>query len=232
MRYTGGAICLHAETSETMADSTSLKADAARVISGEDHNPTPEERAEFIMQRLEQFIREGRTLSEGMNLKQWQEMAKVEIANAIVEAQVDNQDDDVVTKRLLFTFGASFTTIGFWGGLWAYDKAHYVAVAFLCGAAGLVMIGVALEWRFRKFWKRRQVGQRQKALRRCQDLTRRIKKMEFELDKEEERLKKQHKKVVKTKAPRTAQHAPIPPSPAQDAAAGLLAALGGTKKAG
>jgi len=220
-----------------MAEKANLKTDAVKMIGGEDNNPTPEERAEFIMQRLEQFIREGRTLSEGMNFKQWQEMAKVEIANAIIETQTDSQDDDIVTKRLLFTFGASFTTIGFWGGLWAYDQAHYVAVAFLCGAAGMVMIGVALEWRFRKFWKRRQVGRRQKSLRRCQDLTRRIKKMEFELEKEEERLAKEHKKVMKAAPPRVAPQAATQsnakaPSPAQNAAAGLLAALGGAKKAG
>ena len=218
-----------------MAVNPSLKTDAVQVIAGENNNPTPEERAAFIMQRLEQFIREGRTLSEGMNLQKWQDMAKVEIANAIVEAQVDNQDDDQVTKRLLFTFGASFTTIGFWGGLWAYDQAHYVAVAFLCGAAGLVMIGVALEWRVRKFWKRRQVGVRQKALRRCQDLTRRIKQMEFELEKEEKRLKKLHKETVKARpAPQAAtqQAAAQAPSPTKSAAQSLLAALGGAQKAG
>ena len=220
-----------------MAEKLTLKADAVQMIGGEDNNPTPEERAEFIMQRLEQFIREGRTLSEGMNFKQWQEMAKGEIANAIAESQIDNQDDEVVTKRLLFTFGASFTTIGFWGGLWAYDQAHYVAVAFLCGAAGMVMIGIAMEWRFRKYWKRRQVGQRQKSLRRCQDLTRRIKKMEFELEKEEERLAKEHKKAMKAAPARVAPQAAAQttakvPSPAQNAAAGLLAALGGAKKAG
>lgn len=210
-----------------MADLKNLKKDAVQVIGGESNNPTPEERAEFIMQRLEQFIRDGRTFSEGMNLQKWQDMAKVEIANAIVESQVDMQDDDVVTKRLLFTFGASFTTIGFWGGLWAYDQAHYVAVAFLCGAAGMVMIGVALEWRFRKFWKRRQVGQRQKSLRRTQDLTRRIKKMEFELEKEEKRLKKQHKETVKAKPARAPKAAA--PSPTKSAAEGLRASLGATK---
>jgi len=161
------------------------------------NNPSPEEHADFIMQRLEQFIRDGRTVSEGMNLQKWQDMAKVEIANAIVQSQVTVQDDDVVTKRLLFTFGASFTTIGFWGGLWSYDKLHYIGAALICGAAGLLMIGVAMEWRFRKFWKRRQVGIRQKSLRRCQDLTRRIKKMETELEKEEKQLKKQLKQTHK-----------------------------------
>jgi len=167
------------------------------MIGEDSNNPSPEQHADFIMQRLEQFIREGRTVSEGMNLQKWQDMAKVEIASAITQSQIKLQDDDVITKRLLFTFGVSFTTIGFWGGLWAYDKLHYVGAAFICGAAGLVMIGVALEWRFRKFWKRRQVGTRQKSLRRCQDLTRRIKKMEVDLEKEEKHLKKQLKSAKK-----------------------------------
>ena len=195
------------------------------VNSVEDNNPTPDERAAFIMQRLEQFIREGRTLSEGMSFRKWQEMATIEIANAIVETQADAQDDEVVTKRLLFTFGASFVTIGFWGGLWAYDQVHYIAVAFLCAAAGMIMIGVALEWRFRKYWKRRQVGVRKKALRRCQDLTRRIKTMEFELEKEEKRLKKRHKEVVKPKASPAPKAAPQ--SEAKSAAETLRASLGG-----
>jgi len=192
-----------------MAPKPPIKAHTAQGIGGEDNNPTPEERADFILQRLEQFIRDGRTISEGMNLQQWQDMAKVEIANAIVDSQADAQDDDIVTKRLLFTFGASFTTIGFWGGLWAYDKAHYVAVAFLCGAAGMVMIGVALEWRFRKFWKRRKVKKRRLSLHRCQDLTRRIKKMEFELEKEEKKLKK-NLKAVRKDAKKASDQASLP----------------------
>ena len=50
-------------------------------------NPAPEERADFVVRRLEQFIRDGRTMAEGM-LSKWQEMAQVEIANAIVESEV------------------------------------------------------------------------------------------------------------------------------------------------
>jgi len=177
---------------------TQKKSNGADALAvGANNNPSPEDHADFIMQRLEQFIREGRTISEGMNLQKWQDMAKVEIANAIVQSQINVQDDDVVTKRLLFTFGASFTTIGFWGGLWSYGKLHYVGAALVCGAAGLFMIGIALEWRFRKFWKKRQVGIRQKSLRRCQDLTRRIKQMEVELEKEEKELKKSLKSAHK-----------------------------------
>jgi len=217
-----------------------------------DQFTTPEERAEFVLQQLEQFIRDGRTISEGMNFRQWQEMAKVEIANAIVASQADIIDEEAVTKRLLFTFGASFTTIGFWGGLWAYDQLHYVGAALLCGAAGLFMLGVAVEWRFRKYWKLRQFGVRERTLRRVQDLTKRIKKMESELEKEEKRLEKEFKdkglKAPEKAPPRSAlQRAPasapfpapnappapsvVPPSAAQTAGKDLLQALN-AKKAG
>ncbi len=173
------------ETSLKTAQDT-LKAEALRVIGGTNENPSADERADFIVQRLEQFIREGRTIAAGMSLRKWQEMARVEIANAILESQLDAQQDEVVTKRLLITFGCALTTIGFWGGLWAYGRLSYVFAAFVCGAAGLIMLGVALEWRVRKFWKHRKVTVRKRALRRCEDLTRRIKKMEKELESEAE----------------------------------------------
>lgn len=158
-----------------------------------DGNPTPEERADYVVRRLEQFIRDGRTIAEGMSLQKWQEMARVEIANAIVESEVDRQDDDQVTKRLLFTVGAGLTTIGFWGALWSYDKIDYMISAFICGTTGMIMIAIALEWRVRRLFKSHKVQVRKKAVRRCEELTKRIKKLEQELkkeaDKKEEKLK-------------------------------------------
>ena len=68
--------------------------------------PSPDERAEYVILRLEQFIREGRTFAEGMSFKIWQSMAKVEIAIAIAEAELGQQKEEAVTKRLLFTFAA------------------------------------------------------------------------------------------------------------------------------
>ena len=47
----------------------------------ESSRPSPEQRADFVVKRLEQFIREGRTVGEGMSLKQWMDMARYEIAN-------------------------------------------------------------------------------------------------------------------------------------------------------
>ena len=50
-------------------------------------NPTPHERADLIVRRLENFIREGRTEDGGINFRKWQEMAVLEVANAIRDAE-------------------------------------------------------------------------------------------------------------------------------------------------
>lgn len=43
--------------------------------SDERGNPTPEQRAEFIVRELEEFIRKNRTVG-GMSFSEWQDMAK------------------------------------------------------------------------------------------------------------------------------------------------------------
>ena len=48
-------------------------------------------------------------------------MARTEIANALLAAENSNQDDDVVTKRLLFSIASALVTIGFWGEI---GRAH------------------------------------------------------------------------------------------------------------
>ena len=65
-------------------------------------DPTPDERAEFVILRLEQFIRDGRKVAEGMSVNIWQSMAKTEIAIAISETELGQQKEEAVTKRLLF----------------------------------------------------------------------------------------------------------------------------------
>lgn len=164
--------------------------------SGRDGNPSPEERADFVVKRLEQFIRDSRTIAEGMSFKQWQEMARVEVAKAIIDAENSTQRDDVVTKRLLFCVAAAFVTIGFWGTAFAFDKAHYLLTAIVCGLAGFWLFAIAGEWRIRKFLKRRSAEKRARILRRVESLTRRIRKMEIELKDEAKVLEK----VLKQKA--------------------------------
>lgn len=160
-------------------------------------NPTPEERAEFVILRLEQFIREGRKVDEGMSFKLWQAMAKVEIANALAEAEAKSQKDDIVTKRLLFTFAAALVTVGFWGTAVSLHKVAYLAGGLVCLAAGLFLMGVAGEWRFRNWSKRRQARKRRAALARVEDMNRRIKRLEHQLEKEEKALKKKVRETAR-----------------------------------
>ncbi len=163
---------------------------------GDGGNPSPEERADFVIRRLEQFIRDGRTIAEGMSFKQWQEMARVEVSKAIIDAENSVQRDDVVTKRLLFCIASAFVTIGFWGTAFAFDKTSYLLTAIVCGLAGFWLMAIAGEWRIRKFVKRRSVDKRAKIMRRVESLTRRIRKMEIELKDEAKVLEK----VLKQKA--------------------------------
>ncbi len=155
-----------------------------------DH-PSPEERAEFVILRLEKFIREGRTIDEGMSFKIWQQMAKTEIANALAEAENMQQKDDVVTKRLLFTTAAALVTVGFWGTAVSLHRVGYLAGGIVCFVAGLFLMGVAGEWRFRKWNKRKRAEKRARSLRRVEDLNRRIRRLEDELEKESKALDKQ-----------------------------------------
>ena len=160
----------------------------------EDGNPLPQQRADFVVKRLEQFIREGRTLGEGMNLKQWQDMARFEITNALIGAENAQRDKGVVSKRLLFTVAASLVTIGFWGTLFAFDKVHYLVVAMIFGLTGIVMLAIVGEWKLMKYFRRHQARQREQTIQRVEDLTRRIKRMEKELKAESKALQSKLKR--------------------------------------
>lgn len=161
-------------------------------------NASPEDRATYIVLRLEQFIRDGRTIDEGMSFRKWQAMALTEIAANIAEAQNDVVRDDPVTNRLLFTTASALITIGFWGTAVSINKVGYIAAALVCGFAGLVLLAVAGEWQWTRFWRKRQAGKRKLRLGRIESLNRKIKKLESELEKEAEQLEKALKKTART----------------------------------
>ena len=158
--------------------------------------PSPDERAEYVILRLEQFIREGRTFAEGMSFKIWQSMAKVEIAIAIAEAELGQQKEETVTKRLLFTFAGALVTVGFWGTAVSLHKVGYLVGGIICVLAGLALMGIAGEWRFRTWNKTRKANKRRKSLARIESINRRIKRLESELEKEEKNLKEKIKKIA------------------------------------
>jgi len=159
-------------------------------------NPTPDERAEFVLQRLEQFIRDGRRLGEGMSLRQWEEMAKMEISNALLDAENVRQEDNVVTHRFVVSIAAALVTIGFWGTLVSFDKASYLVTAIIISIAGFWLFAIAVEWRVRKYWKKHQARKRMRALGRVEELTKRIRKLERELEDEEKDLKEKAGKGI------------------------------------
>lgn len=153
-------------------------------------NPTPEEHAEYVIRRLEKFIRDGRTLAEGMSFKKWQLMAKTEIALAIAETQNAQDYDEIHSRRVLFVAAASLITIGFWGTAISLEKVSYMAGGIVCLVAGAIMMFVAGGGRYRRYKNRKDGIKRATRLIRIENLNKRIKKLERELEDEEKRLGK------------------------------------------
>ncbi|MEX2450309.1 MAG: hypothetical protein WD407_05585 [Rhodospirillales bacterium] len=161
-------------------------------------NPTPEQRAEFIVRELEEFIRKHRTVA-GMSFAEWRDMAKKEIANALIEAEKDYHEHDTIIRRLLITVAAVMVTIGFWGTAMAFDKAHYLVVGLICTIAGLWLFSIVLDWRLRRYFKVKAGVKRRKSLLNIASLTRRIKRLEKELEDEAKELEKTVEAFAKIK---------------------------------
>lgn len=106
------------------------------------------------------------------------------------DAQNEVQKDEVPVNRFLFTVAASMVTIGFWGTAVSVHKTGYLAAGLICLGAGIAMLAVAGEWKFRKFWRKRTADKRRTRLKNIESLNRRIKKLERELEREAKDLEK------------------------------------------
>jgi hypothetical protein len=166
------------------------------VISKSSKNPSPNERAEYVVLRLEKFIREGRTNNEGMSFRTWRSMAKENISNAISEAELVQVNEEIIPRRLLFTLAGALVTIGFWGTAFSIHNVSYIAAGIVCGLAGLVLLTVGCEWRFRSWNKSRKAKNRQNSLIRIDSINHRIKRLEGDLKKEEKVLKEKLEKLT------------------------------------
>ncbi|WP_135078160.1 hypothetical protein [Terasakiella sp. SH-1] len=145
------------------------------------HEPTPEERAEYIVKRLELFIRENRQPFKGMNFNKWQQLARSEIANSMRDYQKTQYDDNQVSRRMLFIFGSSLATIGFWGVAAAFGRIDYMLAGMVCLIAGILILAHAGEWMTRKMWKKAKAKKRERMYNNAVALDRQIKQMEKEL---------------------------------------------------
>jgi len=161
------------------------------------NRPTPEEHAEYVIMRLEQFIRDGRTLDEGMSFKRWQTMAKTEIALAIAEAENSQDYDEISSRRTLFVSAAAMITIGFWGTAVSLHKVAELVGGIVIFSAGVIMLLTAGGFRYRKYKNRKDGLKRAHGLIRIENLNKRIKRLEQELEKEEKGKAKKLKKLRK-----------------------------------
>jgi len=161
------------------------------------NNPTPDEHAEYVIMRLEQFIRDGRTLDEGMSFRKWQTMAKTEIALAIAEAENSQNHDEINSRRALFISAAAMITIGFWGTAVSIHKVGELVGGLICLAAGLVMLISAGGFRYRKYKNRKDGIKRAHSLMRIENLNRKIKRLEKDLEAEEKKIEKKIDKLRK-----------------------------------
>ena len=153
-------------------------------------NPTPDERAEFVILRLEQFIRDGGAMDEGVSLKKWQVMAKKEIAIAIAEAEENQEYEDKKSRRILFVSAAAIVTIGFWGTAISLQKVGGLFAGVICATAGLILLMVAGGRKASKLYKRLRGKERRKRLAHIENLNKRIRRLEIALEKEEEVIEK------------------------------------------
>lgn len=150
--------------------------------------PTSDERAEFVILQLEQFIRNGRSIDEGMSFKKWQTMARAEIAIAISEAERALGESETIGRRVIFIAATSMITIGFWGAAVSLDNVSYLAGGIICSFAGLALMNIAGYWKIRKWNRARKAKERRWRLKRINDLNKRIKSLESALKDEEEYL--------------------------------------------
>ncbi len=154
------------------------------------NDASPEERAEYIVKRLELFIRENREPFKGMKFKHWQQLARVEIANSMHDIENEYKTTDQVSRRMLFIIGSSIATIGFWGVAAAFGRIDYMLAGMICLIAGIVVLAHAGEWVVRKGIKKANAKKRERSYQNAVALDRQIKTMEKELKNKAKELEK------------------------------------------
>ena len=145
-------------------------------------DPSPQQRADYLVRKLEQFIREGKS-EHGLSFKTWQAMARAEIANAFADLddRQARQRADLTMRRMLIVGAASLATIGFWGAVLAVDHRYGQISAVLLIVAGLVLAALAVEFGLRRTLNRLAVRRRNSAFARIEDFDRQLKKLEAEI---------------------------------------------------
>ncbi|MFA7430130.1 MAG: hypothetical protein WCZ23_08230 [Rhodospirillaceae bacterium] len=156
-------------------------------------HPTPEERAEVVIMRLERFIRDHRTTSnKGMSFRKWQDMGRAEIADMIRDAQSIEARETRLLERALILLGAGLATVGLWGTALAIDMApDRVIAGILTLFGGFIILWAMGMLGVRTPFRQIAATNRRLALERVRSLNRKVTDLEHALKKRHKALEKE-----------------------------------------
>jgi hypothetical protein len=145
-------------------------------------DPTPEQRAEYLVLKLEQFIREGRS-EKGMSFKTWQSLARSELTNAFAENEkrLAKSRQDQTARRLILVGTSTAVTVGFWGMAVSIDHHYGILAAWIAACAALVVGLIAAEITARRMISRYRTEARLRRFERIEDFDDQLKKLEKKL---------------------------------------------------
>lgn len=161
--------------------------------------PTPEDRAQIVVRILEQAIREGRNETSlrtksgrpGLSFRQWQDIAAVEIANAIRDAESEVSKRKGVGNRIAMTLGACLVTLGFFGAAVAWGRVDRTLAAVASLAAGVGLLLAAMEIPLRLSWRKARAKRRARKFENIRSLDKQIRALERFLEDKKETLEEQ-----------------------------------------
>lgn len=154
--------------------------------------PSPEDRADLVVTKLERFIRDHRTLSKGVSFRKWQELARSEIADQLRDVDGQHAADHRTLDRTLMVLGAALSTIGIWGTALAIDAAPDRVIAGVVTLfAGLVVLWCVGVLGLRSPLRRFRRDRAREGLTRVHTLNRKVRDLEHQLKAREKALRKQ-----------------------------------------
>ncbi|MCW8836696.1 MAG: hypothetical protein OQJ99_10070 [Rhodospirillales bacterium] len=163
----------------------------------DDDNPTPDQRADVVVRRLENFIRENRTERGGISFQKWQDLARAEIAEAILEDEKNWREDRDITTRAMAIGAASVVTIGFWGVIATFrEQAGLSEEALLMMAGGMILFATVGGYGIWKALKRHEANRRDDRLDRITSMDSKLRRIDRDVEKRLKELEKVLEEVI------------------------------------
>jgi len=145
-------------------------------------DPTPEDRAAIVVRVLEQTIREGRNDPAvrsragrpGISFRDWQDVARIEIAAAIREAEAVIRSRRAFGTRIAMTVAACLVTVGFFGAAVSWGRVDRTLAAMASLAAGAGLFLAVMEIPLRRSARRGRARRRARKFENLRNLDRQV----------------------------------------------------------